>query len=366
MQSKKSVLLGPCVLAMLSIAQTMVGAAEPLTEPIPLRRYDQSQIHMGTQFRVVFYAPEESLATIALQEAFSRIAKLDSELSDYRDDSELTRLSQNSGGEAVSVGDDLWSVLVRSQEISERTGGAFDITVGPAVRLWRRARRQHELPTASRIEQVLPQLGFSKIELLPQERRVRLLAEKMRLDLGGIAKGLATSEALRVLRDHGITRAMVVGGGEVALGKAPPDRQAWQIAINQPGETETARDEYLLLTDQSVSTSGDASQFVELGGKRYSHVVDPRTGWALTARRQATVVAPSGMTADALASALCVNGSDGAEGILEEFPEVSARIDEWTETGWQSWTSEGWSHIPKVKSTGSATTDERDSEATRQ
>ncbi|MBX9656210.1 FAD:protein FMN transferase [bacterium] len=349
MYDPKACLWIPILLSIAVLANDAVGSDNQSGPSLPLRRFEQSQIHMGTQFRVVFYAPDEALATIAFRDAFARVAELDSRLSDYRDDSELTRLSRSSGGPAVPVSKDLWDVLRRSFEISEETDGAFDVTVGPAVRLWRRARRTHELPTEARIQQVLPRIGYQKIVFDDANHSVRLTAKEMLLDLGGIAKGMATQAMLAEVKKHGIEKVMIVGGGEVTLGTAPPDESGWKIGLSTPGETKGVQNEYLILSERSVSTSGDASQHIELGGKRYSHIVDPRTGWALTTRRQVTVVAPDGSTADALASALSVLGRERAESVLGQFREVEAKIDELTENGWKAWTSAGWDRLPREK-----------------
>lgn len=330
----------------------LLGAAT-LVAPLPAagdggaggreRRYEFSQVHMGTEFRIVFYAESDSVATTAADQAFCRIAQLDHILSDYSDDSELTRLSRRAGAGPTEVGADLWAVLVRAEEVASKTRGAFDVTVGPAVRLWRRARRTKRRPTDAQIAAALERVGREKLHLDPRSRQAELDKAGMLLDLGGVAKGYACQETLQLLRSLGISRAMVVGGGEVSLSDPPPDRTGWTIAIQPPSETHPASVEYLTLCRVCVSTSGDSAQFVDLDGSRYSHIVDPRTGFALTRRRQASVLAPDGMTADALSSAMCVLGTDGAEQVLELFPGAACRVDEVDEDGRvKTWRSREW------------------------
>jgi FAD:protein FMN transferase len=313
----------------------------------PLERFEFAQIHMGTEFRLVLYADNESIATTSADAAFARVAALDQTLSDYRDDSELTLLSKSSGSVGKEVGEDLWKVLSRSDEIARHSQGAFDVTVGPAVRLWRRARRTRQIPTPARVEQVLGRIGHEKVHLDPASKHVRLDTPEMILDLGGIAKGYAVDEARRSLKEKGMARCMVVGGGEIAVGAPPPGKAGWKIALNMPGETNRVQPEYLILSHANVSTSGDASQFVEVDGVRYSHLVDPRTGQALTHRRQVTVLADNGMTADACSSALSVLGDTPAGRDLIRWAGLIVRGDEWTEKGWKTWTTESWSSIPK-------------------
>jgi thiamine biosynthesis lipoprotein len=313
----------------------------------PQERLEFTEIHMGTEFRVVLYASQRDAATTSAKGALARIGQLDQILSDYRDDSELTLLSKRSGSPAVRVGDDLWNVLARAQEVARQSEGAFDVSVGPAVRLWRRARRTRQIPAPARVSQVLPRVGFEKIVLIPQTKEVELQAKEMILDLGGIAKGYAVDEAMKVLKKGGFPRAMVIGGGEIAVGEPPPDAKGWKIALNQPGETSQLQREYLVLSHANVSTSGDASQFVEVDGVRYSHVIDPRNGQALTTRRQVTVVAAEGMTADACASAIGVLGPGEVVDRLISWGKLAVRCDEASETGWKTWTNPSWHSIPK-------------------
>jgi thiamine biosynthesis lipoprotein len=323
-----------------------IDGAESSKTP-PLERLEFAEIHMGTEFRVVLYSGQHEAATTAAKQALARIGELDQTLSDYRDDSELTLLSKRSGSPPVRVGDDLWRVLERAQEVSRQSEGAFDVSVGPAVRLWRRARRTRVIPTRERVSQVLPRIGFEKIVLIPETKEIELRSKEMILDLGGIAKGFAVDEAMKVLKKGGFSRSMVVGGGEIAVGEPPPDAKGWRIALNQPGETSRLREEYLVLSNANVSTSGDASQFVEVDGVRYSHVIDPRTGQALTTRRQVTVVAAEGMTADACASALGVLGRGPVADRMVAWGKLAVRCDEATKTGWETWTTPSWHSIPK-------------------
>jgi thiamine biosynthesis lipoprotein len=195
-------------------------------------RYEFAQPHMGTEFVVRLYAATEADAEAAAEAAFARIAELDGRLSDYQSESELSRLSRSSGGdEAVRVSDDLWIVLSAARRFSEASDGAFDVTVGPYVRLWRRARRTGQLPTSERLAQAREAVGYRFIELDAADQSVRLVRPNMRLDLGAIAKGYAADKALAVLRNHGIPRALVSGGGDMAIGDPPPGEPGWRIAI---------------------------------------------------------------------------------------------------------------------------------------
>jgi thiamine biosynthesis lipoprotein len=292
-------------------------AAAPSTA---LTRFERAQIHMGTQFRVTLYATVEAVATKGLDAAFARIAQLDNALSDYDDASELTALSRSAGGEAKPVSDDLFEVLDRALELSRRTDGAFDVTAGPLVRQWRRARRLRRAPTPEQIADAKRKVGYQKILLDRDKRTARLIEPGMLLDLGGIAKGFACDKALAALRQHGVERAMVVGGGDVALGDPPPGLAGWTASIVGFPNAAGPPIERLALRRSAISTSGDAEQFIELNGRRYSHIVDPETGIGVEGRFQATVIAPDGTATDALASAMCILGPDRGWKALDGVP----------------------------------------------
>ena len=166
-----------------------------------LKRFVFEKAEMGVPFRITLYAVDEDAARPATNAAFERVELLNSILSDYDPDSELSRLSLTSGqGKTVPVSGDLWRVLEVSQRMAERTEGAFDITVGPLVNLWRRARQKHELPSPELIAEMRRRVGYRQLQLDPKTKSTTLLAADMRLDVGGIAKGYAADEALKVLK----------------------------------------------------------------------------------------------------------------------------------------------------------------------
>lgn len=289
----------------------LLGGARPALAGEPaVHRFEFVEVHMGVDFRLVFYAPDADSANRAAQAAFARVAELDALLSDYEPDSELMQLCATAGqGRAVPVSRDLWHVLERSQKLAKATDGAFDVTAGPLVRLWRRARRTGKLPDPQLLQQARQAVGFELVRLVPECQSVELKQPGMQLDLGGIAMGYAADEALRVLRERGMPRALVDASGDIAVGDAPPDTAGWRIGVTSL-EADQPPPRYLLLSHAAVTTSGDAFQHVEIGGRRYSHIIDPATGLGITEQRSVTVIAPDCMTADSLATALCVLGPE--------------------------------------------------------
>jgi len=228
--------------------------------------------------------------------------------------------------EPVSVSDDLWRVLECGQSIAERTDGAFDVTVGPFMRLWRRARELNELPTVERLEKTRSSVGYKHLRLDRQHRTVQLLAPRMRLDVGGLALGYIADQAVAAARAAGAPVVLVDAGGEISVGDAPFGTDGWRVAIQSLANPEQNAGEQVIVQRSCVTSSGDTQRFIELGGVRYSHIIDPRTGLGLTRRIGATVVAADGMTADALDTVVCVLGPERGIALIDSIPGAAGRI----------------------------------------
>jgi len=305
----------------------LVVAAPVFAEADALQRFAFEKAEMGLPFRITLYATNEEAARAAADAAFAKIAQLNAVFSDYDSDSELSQLSQTSGqGKAVRVSDDLWRVLERAQALAARTDGAFDITVGPLVNVWRRARRKQESPSAQLLEEMRARTGFRKLRLDVEKRTAELLMPEMRLDAGAIAKGYAIDEALAVLKQRGITRALVGGSGDMAAGNPPPGQPGWRIEVAPLDVPDAPPTQSVHLQNRAIATSGDVFQHIEIDGKRYSHIVDPRTGLGLTDHSLVTVLAPDCVTADSLATAVSVLGPERGLKLIDETPETAVHL----------------------------------------
>ena len=290
-------------------------------------RYEYQKPEMGLPFRLVFYASDRVTADAAAAAVFARIERLNDILSDYEFDSELSALSRTAGqGKAVPVSDELWKVLSRAQALAEESAGAFDITVGPCVSLWRKARREHKLPDRGRLEEARAAVGYRKLRLNSRGRTAQLLVPGMRLDLGGIAKGYALDEAMKVLRSRGVIRALVSGGGDMVAGDPPVGKRAWRIELAPLDATNAPPVRFVALRNAALATSGDLFQRLEIDGQRYSHIVDPRTGLGLTDHSLVTVIAPDGITADSLTKVASILEKGRAMRIIESKFGVAARV----------------------------------------
>ena len=295
---------------------------EPVTPPTPaVLAYER--VLLGTRFRLLLHTDDPALADRAAEAAFARVRELDAILSDYDPESEVRRLVREGRGvHPVSL--DLHRVLREGIDLGERSGGAFDVCAGPLTRLWRRARRRAELPEEEDITRALERVRTSELRCQLDGIGVHLVTDDIDLDLGGIAKGYVVDEALAVLTDHGITSALVDGGGDLAVSGPPPGRSAWRVEVaDLPG----LQGEPLILplVHGAVATSGDRYQALKLDGLVHSHLLDPRTGRALTDHAAATVLAPTAMVADGLASALCVLDPEEGMALLGAYPGGSAR-----------------------------------------
>lgn len=297
-------------------------------------RVSETRRLMGVPWTVTLYASTEAMGRAAAAAAFAEVERLNGVLSDYDETSELSRLSAAAPTVApVEVSDDLWRVLERSVAIRDRTGGAFDPTVGPLTTLWRQSRRSGALPRPDKLAAARVAVGPEKLVLDRDRQAAKLMASGMRLDLGGIGMGYAIDRALEVLRNRSIAAAMVDASGDVGVSGPPPGSPGWRIEVAPLDPTATGAEwQTLVLVDAAVTTSGDARQGVEIDGVRYSHIVDPRSGVGVVGPAAVTVIANDCTTADALATAASVLGpAEGLRAVAAE-PGAAARFV-WLEAG---------------------------------
>lgn len=287
-------------------------------------RYEFVQPHMGTLFKITLFATDPVPAQNAVAQAFQHIALLEQVFSDYRPDSELMLLARNLPGYPARISSDLFEVLRDSQFVAHHTAGAFDITTGPMIQLWRKAMRDSQLPTDQERLTALQIVGSEKLQLDSANRTAMLRVAGMQLDLGGIAKGYAADRALALLRHYGFRQAMVAASGDLALGDAPPDANGWRINIKAI-DSSSDKPMTLVATNVGISTSGDAEQFVEVNGVRYSHIINPKTGLGLTFSSSVTVIAPKASWSDSFATAYSVLETRAIQHAVQQCP-ITVRV----------------------------------------
>lgn len=285
-----------------------------------LERYEYSFGKLGTVCRVVFYAKDTATSQQAIRYVLSKIDTLNHVLSDYDENSEIRKVCDLLVvNEPIILSKTLYDIIGKSICFSKLTNGAFDITVGNYVLLWRRARRQKVFPTPAQLRQAKATVGYQKIKLLAEKQVVVFKKKGMRLDVGAIGKGYIADAVLTSLKtEFGITVALVDLGGDISLGEAPPSKAGWTIQV---------KNQTLTLANCAIATSGDSFQYVEFGGKRYSHIINPRTGIGLTDAPEVTVIAPDGATADALASAMSVLGARKGERLMQRLRKKLGHLE---------------------------------------
>ena len=299
-----------------AVAAGCVGGCRT-SSPTGLERFEFKQPHMGTLFTITLYAANAENARTASDAAFARVAALEQVMTDYDPESELMQLCRRPVGVPTQVSADLFEVLQKAQRVAAVTDGAFDVTIGPVIRLWRRARRTGELPTAEAIARAKEAVGWRNLKLDARQRTVTLAAPNMQLDLGGIGKGFAADNALATLREHSVSRALVAASGDIAVSEPPPGQRGWRVGIGMPERGDPRLARTLLLRNAAVSTAGDSEQFVEIGGQHYSHIVDPNTGYGLTNRLQVSVIARHATDTDVFDTTVRVLGGQRGLALVE-------------------------------------------------
>jgi thiamine biosynthesis lipoprotein len=269
--------------------------------------------HMGTEFTIRAWTEEGRVEdlTRSVESAFDRVAALDAALSDYRPESEINRLAKAPANEPFAASPDLYAVFEAAGRLTEATGGAFDITAGPLIRLWRLSKKNAALPTPDQIASAKRRTGFHHLVLDPDKHTITKKIDGMLFDAGGIAKGYAADAALAMLKKDGFPRSLVAASGDIAAGEAPPDEEGWRIGIETLEVGHDLKDlQTVTLANRAISTSGDTRRYFEHEGVRYSHIVSTETGLGLTERIGASVIAPDATTSDCFATAVVLLGTE--------------------------------------------------------
>lgn len=278
---------------------------------------------MGTVLEITLHGLEPSAAAEALSELFGLAAQLDSLFSIYVADSAISRLNAAAGQGLQPVAEPVAAILRRSIEYSALTHGTFDVTVGPLVELWTEAAERNAPPTAMELDATRARVGASRILLA---EGVAGFERGTSVDLGGVAKGFALDRLREVLRRRGVTSGLLNFGQSStwALG-TPPDADGWRLLVRGPHGGFVG---LITLRDQALSVSGSQGQWVEIGGRRYGHILDPRTGRPLTRRREAVVLAPNAALGEALSKALLVLDEAEALELVASVPGCNGLLIE--------------------------------------
>lgn len=314
------------------LATSCAVAPDTTTTPTEAIRVTDRRVVMGVEATITTWAPTEAAAREASRAAFTRMAALEQAISDYRPRSE-SMLAVETVGEPVAISPEFALALARSQVWHDRSGGAFDPTIGPVTALWRNARKAGGTPTDRAVAFARTTVGWTKLDFDESASTVTFRTAAMGLDFGGIGKGLAADLALQVMREHGLPRTLVEVGGDLVAGSPPPGRPGWMVRVRTVPWDDGVE---FVLADAAAATSGDVEQFVEveIDGEvvRHGHLLDPRSGRTIARRRQATAVVRggrfNGADADALATVGVVLGLRDSARVADGTLDAELRIVE--------------------------------------
>lgn len=288
------------------------------------------RVIMGTFSHMIVLADRRGEANACIEAAFDQQRRVDALMSYHNSESELNKVNRLAAGGAVAVDERTFDVLQQAARFSKLSGGAFDVTVGPLVDLWRRAGEANEPPSEAALAEARRKVGYEKLILDADERTVRFAVAGMRVDLGGIAKGYAIDRSVEALKRRGAVGGMVDIGGDIrCFGRPPKGQTHWRIGLQDP----TAAPDDLVpgtpllvlqLSHGAVTTSGDYRRFSEVQGRRHSHIMDTQTGRGAGKLVSVTIIAPDATTADALATAVSVLGWDKGLALIERLDGVEA------------------------------------------
>ena len=277
-------------------------------------RVEASVQKMGTTFRIVSFVEDSISWNAVIERCWEKLDEVDRTFSNYRADSEASKIVQRFDSDYwIPISQSMWEVVQFSLNLSEASSGAFDITIGPLSKLWRRAFRRDQFPNTTSINEAVKLVDYRQIEINHHAPQLQIRQEGMQLDFGGIAKGFAVDEVFKILRDGGYSVSLVDGGGDIYAGDPPPEQKGWSVRVSNP-------DSVIIIANKAIATSGDTFQHLEWEGKRYSHIIHPRTGLGIETPNVLTVLSDRCMEADALASVALITTQGQLAEILERFP----------------------------------------------
>ena len=287
--------------------------------PAPLKR---TQFLMDTIVEVTAYGKAAENAEAA---AFHELQRLHKVFDNFDPNSDVSRINANAGIEPVQVARDIIVCIKRSREFGTKLNGTFDVSIGPLIDLWGIGRKGQFVPTAREIEKLLPLVGEQRIVIDEKHSTVFLPVKGMRLDFGGVAKGYACDRMVDILKQHGVESALINAGGDVRVIGRKPDGQSWTIGVQDPRQTDGIIATLAMDKWDTMETSGDYQRYIEVQGKRYSHILDPRSGYQPHSVAAVTIVGNSSFDDDILSTALFILGVDKGKELLEKnFPGTAA------------------------------------------
>jgi FAD:protein FMN transferase len=278
----------------------------PFTISAQLKRFQFSENKMGSPFNLIFYHTDSVEALSLAKSCFLIVDSLNNLFSDYSSESEVGKLALQTNQTDIKVSDELFEMIVRSKDAWKRSGKTFDITIGALTQLWRKAKKENRIPSEAEIKAAKDLTGFKNLIINERSKSISFKKQGMRLDFGGIVPGYTAQKVIDFLKSKNINSALADASGDIVMSDAPPDKNGWTIGINLPENENEIWDKKLELQNFAVSTSGDVYRYIIHNGIKYSHIIDPRTGYGVTSQRNVTIITKYGADADWLATACSI------------------------------------------------------------
>ncbi|MBO4631847.1 MAG: FAD:protein FMN transferase [Lentisphaeria bacterium] len=275
---------------------------------------------MGTMGRITIYSDREDLPEKALNQVQKTIGEIEKACNIFHPESELSRLNRTAYEKEFACSPLLWEMLAAADHYCRFTGGAYDPTIAPLMKLWGFRRKRQTLPSAPEIAEAMKQVGWNRVKLDPEKHSIRFLSKGIGIDFGGIAKGFALEKAMEILRRNGVRRAILDFGGNIGC-IMPEKHEPFRIGIRDP-ESPAELLDTIEMRNCCIATSGNYERYVIIQGKQYAHIMDPRTGLPVSGVLSVTVVTPHGTDSDALSTAIFVRGEKFAEEVCRKLPDT--------------------------------------------
>lgn len=291
-----------------------------------LKAFKKEMKLMGNQFEITVVASVAEWAYERIEEAVNEISRIEDLLSTYKEDSETNLINRNAGIQPVKVSDEVYNLIERSIRISSITQGSFDISYGSIdKRLWNFDKTMTSLPGSSIAKKMVRLINYKNIILDQANKTVYLKEKGMRIGFGGIGKGYAAEMAKAIMIKNGVTSGIVNASGDLAAWGHQPDGKPWTIGIVHP-DLAGQPFSYMNVTNGAVATSGNYEKFVIIGGKKYSHTIDPKTGLPVTGIKSVTIISPNAEICDALATPVTILGIKNGIELINQLKNVECII----------------------------------------
>jgi len=280
---------------------------------------------MGTRFEITVVAPNEEIGYINIDEAVSEIERVEKLISSWDKDSETTLINKNAGIKPVKVNRELLNLIERSIKISEITDGAFDITYASMDNIWKFDGTMDKVPTEAEIKNSVSKVGFKKIQLDAENQTVYLPEKGMKIGFGAIGKGYAADRAKELLVSKDVKGGIINASGDLTTWGTKVTGEKWLVGIANPLSKDKVFS-WLPIIESSVATSGNYEKYIELDGKKYSHIIDPRTGYPTRGINSVSIFAKQAELCDALATAVFTMGRDVGLHMINQIDGVEAVV----------------------------------------